>query len=120
MFKVSVEDKVIKFLKKLNNKEITQRFDKIVDETFKINPFPKDKKHILDINSQGNYLCELSIDKFRFYYEIITGVVIINEIEYLGKVEILEGHSNHKSGNSKNYPNQQKTIKSLKKKFNDK
>jgi hypothetical protein len=33
-------------------------------------------------------LCELPIEKIRFYYIIIRDIIIINEIKYLGKIEI--------------------------------
>jgi mRNA-degrading endonuclease RelE of RelBE toxin-antitoxin system len=116
MWKVIVEKKVIKFLEKLKNKEINKRFNKIVNERLKKTPYPKDKKYILNIKGDS-YLCELVIDKFRFYYEIKQEIIVINEIEYLGKVRVLEGHTNQKSGNKQNYPNQRRTIQRLKKWF---
>ena len=108
MWKVEVKENVSKFLKK-QSRDVRERFDKIVFEKFKDKPYPKAKKHILEVNKQGDYLCEFAINKFRFYYEIRAGVVVIEEVEYLGKVTVLEGHGNHKSGN-KNYSHPQKSF----------
>ena len=116
-YKVKFSKSSEKFISKLDG-SIKQRIPKMI--TFLENsPVPKNKKHILD-TSGSSFLCEYPLEELRFYYTIENQFVVIEDIEYLGKVEILEGHSNHKSGDSKNYSNQQKTIKSLKKKFNDK
>ncbi len=61
-------------------------------------------------------LCEYEIDKFRIYYTIENQFVVIENIKYLGQVDILKGFSNHKSGHKK-YPNQQRDIKKMKKDF---
>jgi hypothetical protein len=62
-------------------------------------------------------LCEGAVDKLRFYYTIENKFIVIEDIKYRGSVEILEGHSNHKSGNRKNWSNQRKDILRLKKWF---
>lgn len=56
----------------------------------------------------------------RFYYEIRHGIIWINEVEYAGEVKVISGNKNHKSGNSQNYPNQNRDIKNLKKDFEKK
>jgi len=110
---LEIEEKVRKFIKKLD-KNIQLRVNKVIFNLVK-NPFPREGKHILD--SKGNkLLCELSIDKLRFYYIIEEGRILINDVEYLGKIKINHGFTNHKSGN-KNYPNQKRFILWLKKLF---
>ena len=116
-YKVKFSKSAEKFISKLDG-SIKQRIPKMID-FLENSPVPNNKKHILD-TSRSSFLCEYPLEELRFYYTIENQFVVIEDIEYLGKVEILEGHSNHKSGNSKNYPNQQKTIKSLKKKFTKK
>ena len=43
-------------------------------------------------------LCELTFNKIRIYYTLIQGKTIINEIEYLGKLEVKDASNSHKSG----------------------
>ncbi len=117
MWKVKVKEGVWKFLKNNKDANLKKRFKKEL-EILRKNPIPPNRKHVLE-HENRNLLCEFAIDKFRFYYEIKTGEIVINNVVYLGKVTVLEGHSNQKSGN-KNYPNQQRTIKRLKKKFKEK
>ena len=112
---VEIRENVEKSLNKLRNKKISERFDKII-EGFKEDPLPKHKKHILDV-IKGVYLCEFRIDKYRFYYEIRSGKIIINNIEVKGKVIINHTSNSHKSGDKKNYPRQRNFITWLKKKF---
>lgn len=98
----SLKEKVVKFIDTLEN-----------------NPIPKKKKHILDL--AGNcFLCEYPLNELRFYYTVENQFVVIENIEYDGVVEVLDGYSNHKSGNSKNYSNQRKDIFKLKKNFKSK
>lgn len=80
---------------------------------------PRKKKHILEMTG-NSLLCEYPIDELRFYYTIENQFVVIENIEYGGKVEVLKGYSNHKSGDKKNNPNQRRDIKRLKKDFRDK
>ncbi len=110
---LDIKKEVIKFLNKLDNKIQTR----CIKELYKlaIKPIPSDKKHVLDIKNH-KILCEIGVDKIRFYYQIHQERVIIDKVEYIGKVIVEHGKSNHKSGNS-NYPNQQKFIKWIKKLF---
>jgi hypothetical protein len=72
-------------------------------------PIPKDKKHIIEV--KGNrYLCEMTIDKIRLYYEVAYNKVFI----FNGEVLVFSIEKNHKSGNSKNYPRQRNFIKRVK------
>ncbi len=112
MYNLKIERKAIKFLEKL---DISVRRD--IDKKIRVleeNPFPKDKKHIL-ASSGASLLCELSYQKWRLYYTIENCFVVIENIEYDGTVNIIEGYNNHKSG--KGYPNQRKDISRLKKIF---
>ena len=113
-FKVKISSSARKFISKLDGK-YKQKIKKFI-EFLEKSPIPKKNKHILDI-SGSSMLCEYSIDKLRFYYTIENQFVVIEDIEYKGIFEILEGHSNHKSGNRKNFPNQRKDIAKLKKWF---
>ena len=118
VWKIEVKENIRKFLKKLKNEEINKRFEFVV-ESFKMNPLPKEKKHILDVRN-GIYLCEFGIDKYRFYYEIHSGKIIIDKLEFDGKVIIDYSSKSHKSGSKKNYSRQQTFINWLKKKFKKK
>ena len=113
-FHIEIKKKVYKFIKKLDKKNRELCYKKI--NSLGLKPFPKDKKHILDIRSD-RMLCELAFDKIRIYYTLVQGKTIINEIEYLGKVEVKDASNSHKSGNKKNYSRQQKDIKEMKKDF---
>lgn len=113
MFKLKYEKKVEKFIKNLDF-SIKVRIIKEL-RNLQINPFPRNKKHILETLG-SSLLCELAVDKFRIYYIIEDKFVIIEGIGYEGIVNLLEGHSNHKSGNN-NYSNQKKDIGILKKWF---
>jgi 1,2-phenylacetyl-CoA epoxidase catalytic subunit len=62
-------------------------------------------------------LCELTFNKIRIYYTLIQGKTIINEIEYLGKLEVKDASTSHKNGSKKNYSKQQKDINKMKKDF---
>jgi mRNA-degrading endonuclease RelE of RelBE toxin-antitoxin system len=114
MWKVEVKENVRKKIKKYDN-SVQKRFYKTV-EKFRRQPLPKEKKHFLVVKD-GQYLCELAIDKFRFYYEVRTGLVIINKVEYLGKVVVLRVSGSHKAGSKSHYGRQQKEINSMKKDF---
>jgi hypothetical protein len=81
-----------------------------------LSPIPRKNQHILD-RAGSSLLCEYSIEELRFYYTIENQFVVIENIEYKGIVEVLEGHANHKSGNKKNWPNQRKVINKLSKWF---
>ena len=61
---------VQKFLSKLD-KQIRQR---CIKEIFKlaVQPIPKVGEHVLDAKDH-RLLCELPVDKIRFYYEISQG-----------------------------------------------
>ena len=112
MYRLKIEKRVIKFLKKLDfsiRKDIDKKI-RVLEE----DPFPRDKKHIL-ASSGASLLCELSHQKWRIYYTIENCFVVIEDIEYDGTVSIIEGYNNHKSG--KGYPNQRKDIQRLKKNF---
>ena len=113
-FHIEIKQKVYKFIKKLNKKNRKICFKKI--NFLGLNPVPKNKKHILDVN-KNSFLCELAVDKIRIYYELTQGKTIINEIVYLGKVEVKDASNSHKSGNKKNYSRQQKDINKMKKDF---
>jgi len=116
-YRVVVEKKVDKFISKLDSDLYKRTLKKLLD--LEENPIPTNKKHILA--SKGHaMLCELGIDKLRFYYEISHGVIWINEVEYLGEIKVINAYSNHKSGNKQNNPNQQRDINSLKKEFDKK
>ena len=80
------------------------------------NPVPISKKHIIDVN-KNKILCELSVDKLRFYYIITEGRILINDVEFFEKIEIEKAFSNHKSDNKQNNPNQRRDIGVLKKWF---
>ena len=115
LYHLELSKKVKKFLKKLDPKISEYCLKKIF--YLAKNPVPKDKKHILDTN-KNSFLCELAANKVRIYYIITHGVVRINDIEYLGKVEVKDASNSHKSGNKKNYSRQQKDINKMKKDFN--
>ena len=114
IYKLEITNKVDKFLRKLDKTIRKYCLKKIFD--LAKNPVPKDKRYILDIN-KNSFLCELAVDKVRIYYMITHGSVKINEIEYLGKVEVKDASNSHKSGNKKNYPRQREDIKKMKKDF---
>ena len=116
-YRVKFSKSAEKFISKIDG-SLKERIPKMI--TFLENtPVPNNKKHILD-TSGSSFLCEYPLEELRFYYTIENQFVVIEDVEYLGVVDILEGHSNHKSGSSKNFSNQQKKIKDLKKKFNNK
>ena len=115
VWKIDIKENVFKFLKSNKNLELKKRFDRKIED-LKINPFPRKNKHILEIHNR-NFLCEFGIGSYRFYYEIITGKIIINKFEYTGKVDINYAHSSHKSGSFGKWNRQQKFINWLKKKF---
>ena len=108
-YHIQIEKKVQKFLKKLDKKIRDCSVQAI--ENLGTRPIPKNKKHILATKGDA-MLCELGVDKIRFYYEIKYGIIFIEEVEYLGRVRVLEGKRNHKSGN-KSFPNQKKFILTL-------
>ena len=81
-----------------------------------VTPIPRKKEHVLDVK-EHRLLCELSVDKIRFYYEVSQERIIVNEVNYKGKVLVGYGKNNHKFGNKKNWSNQQKFINWLKKIF---
>jgi mRNA-degrading endonuclease RelE of RelBE toxin-antitoxin system len=124
MFKIKYEDKAKKFIKKLDFSIKQRVIEKI--KSLELDPFPRQKKHILE-TAGSSILCELPIDKLRIYYTVEDRFIVIEEIEYgkiiekeyKGLVKILEGKSNHKSGNKENYPNQRKDINRLKKWFSN-
>ena len=113
-FKVKISSSAKKFISKLdgNYKKKIDKFINILEES----PIPRQNKHILD-RTGSSMLCEYSIDELRFYYTIENQFVVIEDIEYKGIVEVLEGYSNHKSGNKQNNPNQRRDISRLKKWF---
>ena len=115
-YKVELSTSTKKFIKKLDGsyKEKVIKFLEYLEKR----PIPLKKKHILEL-AGSSMLCEYPLDKLRFYYTIENQFVVIENIKYSGLVEVLKGYSNHKSGN-KNYPNQQKDIKQLKKDFDTK
>ena len=101
---LDIKKEVWKFLSKLNNK-IQERCIKEINK-LAITPIPKRKEHVLDIKNH-KMLCELAVDKIRFYYQIEQEKITIDKVEYLGKVIVEHGKNNHKSGNKQNNPNQQ-------------
>jgi len=113
-YKVKISNSAQKFISKLDGR-YKVKVSKFI-EKLKRDPLPRNNKHILD-TSGSSMLCEFSLEKLRFYYTIENQFIVIENIEYQGFVEVLEGHSNHKSGNKKNYPNQRNTIKRLVKWF---
>ncbi len=110
-YHLDIKKKVLKVLKKTDEK-LRKICIKKINNLAKI-PFPQDKKHILDIK-KDRMLCELAIDKIRIYYEITQGKVIINDILYLGKVEVKNGSKSHKAGSKGHFGRQQKDIKKMK------
>ena len=112
-YKIKLESKAKKFISKLDSQQ-KSKVIKFVDSLAK-DPFPKNKNPILE-SSGSSLLCELAVEKIRIYYTIENQFVVIEDVEFDGVVGVLERHNNHKSGNSNN-PNQQKTIKRLKKFF---
>jgi mRNA-degrading endonuclease RelE of RelBE toxin-antitoxin system len=113
-FKVKVSISAKKFISKLDG-SYKKKIDKFI-KSLSESPIPRQNKHILD-RTGSSMLCEFSVDELRFYYTIENQFVIIEDIEYKGIVEVLEGHSSHKSGNKKNFPNQRRDISKLKKWF---
>ncbi len=111
---LDINKKVKKFINKLDKISKKNVYLKIYN--LQKNPVPKKKKHILSTN-KNKFLCELCVDKLRFYYVLIGGRILIDDVEYLGKIDVEKAFSNHKSGNKKNNPNQQKDINLLKKWF---
>ena len=73
------------------------------DYKLAITPIPRKKEHVLDVKDH-KMLCELSVDKIRFYYQLEQTRIIIDKVEYDGRVVIEHGKSSHKSGNKKNNP----------------
>ena len=115
MWKIIIKDNVENYMSR--NRIIYKRFKKIINNKLKINPIPSNKKHIID-RKNNKYLCEFGIDKIRFLYIIEFEKVIIFGVEYEGNVKIFDVKYNYKSGN-KNYPNQQRDLKKVKKDFKD-
>lgn len=113
-YNVEISDSAKKFIKNIDG-SLVKRVDKFLLD-LETNPIPNNKKHILEVHGPS-MLCEGAIDKLRFYYTIEDKFVVIEDIKYRGSVEIIEGKSNHKSGDKKNYPNQRRDISRLKKWF---
>ena len=113
-YNVEVSDSARKFIKNVDG-SLIKRVEKFISN-LESNPIPKNRKHILETHGPS-MLCEGSVDKLRFYYTIEDKFVVIEEIKYRGSVEVIEGHSNHKSGNKKNFPNQRRDISKLKEWF---
>ena len=122
MYKIRYEKKAEKFIKNLDF-SIKIRIIKGI-KSLEIDPFPRDKKHILETVG-SSLLCELAVDKLRIYYTVEDRFIVIEEIrsgknidiQYKGIVNVLEGKSSHKSGNKNNFPNQRRDICRLKKWF---
>lgn len=114
-YDVEISDSARKFIKKLDG-SMKKRVKKFID-SLEEKPIPKDKSHILEQNGPS-MLCEGAVDKLRFYYTIEDKFVVVENIKYRGSVEVISGHSDHKSGNPQNYPNQRKYIAKLKDWFN--
>ena len=110
-YKVKISTSAKKFIKKLDN-SYKKKISKMIDDLSSA-PVPRKNKHILD-RTGASLLCEYPIEELRFYYTIENQFVVIEDIEYSGIVDIIEGHSNHKSGNKKNNPNQRRDISKLK------
>jgi len=115
-YSVEVSDSAKRFIKSIDG-SLINRVNKFISN-LEVSPIPNDKKHILETNGPS-MLCEGSVDKLRFYYTIENKFVVIEDIKYRGTVEIIEGKSNHKSGNKLNFPNQRRDITKLKKWFKD-
>ena len=113
-FKVKISTSAKKFLSKLDGKykKKINNFINFLSET----PIPRNNKHILD-RMGSSMLCEYGVDELRFYYTIENQFVVIENIEYKGIIELISGHSDHKSGNKQNFPNQRKYIARLRKWF---
>jgi mRNA-degrading endonuclease RelE of RelBE toxin-antitoxin system len=116
-YRVVVEKKVDKFISKLDKEQNIRVLKKLVN--LEDNPIPKDKKHIIDTKGAA-LLCEFTVDKLRFYYEISNGIIWINEVQFAGEVKVISGYANHKSGNKQNNPNQRRDIGFLRKLFGKK
>ena len=110
-YDVEVSDSAKKFIKNVDG-SLIKRVDKFIS-SLETKPIPKDKKHILETHGPS-MLCEGSVDKLRFYYTIEDKFVVIEDVKYRDYVEVIEYHSNHKSGNKKNFPNQRRDISRLK------
>jgi hypothetical protein len=65
-------------------------------------------------------LCEFGIDKVRFYYLLFRNQIIINNVEYLGNIDIFKVSNSHKAGSKNHYGRQQKDINKMKKNFKKK
>ena len=113
-YSVEVSDSAKKFIKSIDG-SLIKRVKKFISN-LETNPIPSDKKHILETHGPS-MLCESSVDKLRFYYTIEDKFIVIEDIKYRGSVEIVEGYSNHKSGNKQNFPNQRRDINKLRKWF---
>ena len=116
MFDIEINPNISNFLSRRDG-VTKKKFDKFIDNKLKINPIPSNKKHIIR-RKNNKYLCEFGINKLRFIYIIEFKKVIIFGVEYEGVVNIFDVKTNYKSGN-KNYPNQQRDFKKLKKEFDD-
>lgn len=113
-FKVKISSSAKKFISKLDGK-YKLKINKFIKQ-LSSEPIPRKNNHILD-RTGSSMLCEYSIEELRFYYTIENQFVVIEDIEYKGVVEVLEGHSNHKSGSKKTWSNQRKDITRLRKWF---
>jgi hypothetical protein len=65
------------------------------------------------------FSCELTIDKFRFYYEIEIeeDKIYISNVRYQGRVIVLKVNRSHKAGSYGHHGRQQKDINKMKKNF---
>ncbi len=117
MWIVEVRQNVYNLLSKRNTE--AKKFDKII-EILKINPIPPEhsKKLRTIRRRKGKSLCEIKINKLRFYYTVKSNKVEVLDYTYDGYVDVFYGGDNHKAGN-KNYPNQRKFINKIKKDFDN-
>lgn len=115
MFKVKREGKFQKEFEKLKKKDffIHDKINKKLNE-LKLKPFPSNKNHILSVCG-SEMLCEIAYNTIRVYYVITREEIVIEKIVYEGFVNVYDLKKNHKSGNSRNYPNQRKFINKEKK-----
>jgi mRNA-degrading endonuclease RelE of RelBE toxin-antitoxin system len=116
-YDLEIRSKVLKIIKKLDSEIKKLCFKKIY--ALAKNPVPKSKKHILAVK-KNSFLCELAIDKIRFYYEIKQGQIIIDNCIYLGRVDVKNVSKSHKAGSKGHFGRQQKDIGKLKKIFGKK
>lgn len=66
-YKVKLSKSAEKFISSLDGSIKKRVFIEL--EKLGVNPIPKDKHNILEISGSSS-LCELAVDKFRFYYTI--------------------------------------------------